>query len=61
MKLPHEKASCEEKDQIERQLISELLLGEEIRVSELPWASPVLRIWQKSGVFVSSNVVSGRP
>ena len=46
VKLPQERTSCEEKDQIERQL-SELLLDEVIRVSESPLASPVLRIGQE--------------
>ena len=50
VKPPPQGKSCEEKDQIERQL-SDLLLEDEIRVSELPWASPVLCIWQESGVL----------
>ena len=47
VKPPPQRESCEENDQIERQL-SESLLEEEIRVSESPWASPVLCIWQES-------------
>ena len=50
VKQPPQRTSCEEKDQIECQL-SESLLEEEIRVSESPWASPVLCIWQESGVL----------